>query len=156
MKGSIRKGLSFGLTSGIITTLGLLVGLEAGTGSKGAVIAGIMTIAIADALSDALGMHIAEESNTKKERSIWEATASTFAAKLVFASSFLIPILLFEIGWAVVISLLWGILLLSLLSWWIARQQQENPVHVIGEHVFIAIIVVVLSRLVGLAVSHFI
>jgi hypothetical protein len=62
MKIQVRKGVSFGLTSGVITTLGLIVGLHSGTHSKIAVISGILTIAIADAMSDALGMHISEES----------------------------------------------------------------------------------------------
>jgi vacuolar iron transporter family protein len=54
-------GLSFGLTSGVITTLGLIVGLHAGTHSRAAVLGGIFTIAIADSLFDALGIHLAEE-----------------------------------------------------------------------------------------------
>ena len=62
MKRAVTTGVSFGLTSGTITTLGLIVGLHAGTHSRLAVIGGILTIAVADALSDALGMHIAEES----------------------------------------------------------------------------------------------
>ena len=62
LKHSIKIGFSFGLTSGIITTLGLMVGLHYGTGSKLVVLGGILTIAIADAFSDALGIHMAEES----------------------------------------------------------------------------------------------
>ena len=54
MEHSFRVGMSFGLTSGIITTLGLIVGLHSGTHSKLAVIGGILTIAMADALSDVL------------------------------------------------------------------------------------------------------
>ena len=65
IKDSIKKGLGFGLTSGIITTLGLIIGLSAGTHSKIAVIGGILTIAFADALSDSLGIHISEESTKK-------------------------------------------------------------------------------------------
>ena len=65
MKHSIKTGFSFGLTSGIITTLGLMVGLQSGTHSQLAVIGGILTIAVADAFSDALGIHIAEESENK-------------------------------------------------------------------------------------------
>ncbi|PIU42967.1 MAG: hypothetical protein COS98_00120, partial [Parcubacteria group bacterium CG07_land_8_20_14_0_80_35_11] len=78
MKHSLRVGFSFGLTSGIITTLGLMVGLHSGTHSKIAVIGGILTIAIADAFSDALGIHISEESEEKHtEKEIWESTIST-------------------------------------------------------------------------------
>ncbi len=38
MKHSIKTGVSFGLTSGIITTLGLMVGLNSSTHSRIAVI----------------------------------------------------------------------------------------------------------------------
>ena len=48
MKSSYKIGLSFGLTSGVITTLGLLVGLDAGTHSQPIVLGGILTIAVAD------------------------------------------------------------------------------------------------------------
>ena len=34
MKDSLRTGISFGLTSAVITTLGLMVGLHSGTHSK--------------------------------------------------------------------------------------------------------------------------
>ena len=54
MKHQLKVGLSFGLTSAIITTLSLMVGLISGTESKMVVIGGILTIAIADAFSDAL------------------------------------------------------------------------------------------------------
>jgi len=49
MKHQLKTGVSFGLTSGIITTLGLMVGLHSGTQSRIAVVGGILTIAIADA-----------------------------------------------------------------------------------------------------------
>ena len=39
-------------------TLGLMVGLHAGTHSMPAVLGGILTIAVADAMSDALGIHV--------------------------------------------------------------------------------------------------
>ena len=61
MKHSLRTGFCFGLTSGIITTIGLMAGLYSSTNSK-FVVGGILTIAVADAFSDALGIHISEES----------------------------------------------------------------------------------------------
>jgi hypothetical protein len=62
IRASALAGLSFGLTSGAITTHGLLVGLAAGTESGVAVIGGVITISLTDAMSDALGVHISEES----------------------------------------------------------------------------------------------
>ena len=58
-----RSGVYFGATSGVITTVGLIAGLYAGTESVVAVLGGILVIAVADAMSDALGMHIAQEAD---------------------------------------------------------------------------------------------
>ena len=81
MKKSLRVGFNFGLTSGIITTLGLIVGLHAGTHSTLVVIGGVLTIAIADSFSDALGIHVSQESENKDSKTVWEATITTFLTK---------------------------------------------------------------------------
>jgi len=91
MRLSIKKGVSFGLVSGIITTLGLIVGLHSSTHSGLIVIGGILVIAIADSLSDALGIHISEEAEHKHSvGEIWESTAATFLSKFLFTFTFLI------------------------------------------------------------------
>jgi hypothetical protein len=75
-----RTGLFFGATSGVITTIGLIVGLNSGTRSITAVLGGILVIAVADAMSDALGIHLAEESDPDTDHShVWSATIMTFA-----------------------------------------------------------------------------
>ena len=103
-KHSFLVGFSFGLTSGIITTLGLMVGLHSSTHSRLAVIGGILTIAVADALSDALGIHISEESENKhSHKEIWEATISTFLSKFIFTLTFIIPVLLFKLPTAIMV-----------------------------------------------------
>jgi len=125
MKHSLKTGFSFGLTSGIITTLGLIVGLHSGTHSKVVIIGGILIIAIADAFSDALGIHISEESegrHTAKE--IWESTFFTFGAKFVFAMTFVIPVLLLPLTAAIIVSVAWGLSLLGIFSFYIAREQR--------------------------------
>ena len=149
MKKSMKLGFSFGLTSGIITTLGLIVGLHAGTHSSLVVIGGILTIAIADSFSDALGIHISQESENKDKKAVWEATISTFLTKFFFALTFFIPVLLFEITTAIIISVIWGLFLLTILSFYIAKKQNENPVKVILEHVIIALIVITITHYVG-------
>ena len=151
MKKSFKKGLGFGLTSGIITTLGLMVGLTSGTNSKKVVLGGILLIAIADSLSDALGIHISEEAEGKEktEKQIWSSTLSTVFFKFLFALTFVIPVLLFSLQTAIVISIIWGLLLLSTFSYYIARKRNENPSKAILEHVLIAILVVIITYLIG-------
>ena len=65
MKRAFRIGVSFGLPSGIVTTLGLMVGLYSSTQSQYIVIGGILTIAIADSFSDAMGMHFSHKSENQ-------------------------------------------------------------------------------------------
>jgi VIT1/CCC1 family predicted Fe2+/Mn2+ transporter len=147
---SVTVGLSFGLTSGIITTLGLLVGLNAGTHSQTAVVGGIVTIAVADAFSDALGIHVSEESeNVHTAREIWESTLATFVSKFLFALSFVIPVLLLDLDTAVAVSVAWGFCTLALFSYMIARHQETVPWRVVFEHVLIGVLVVLAAHYTG-------
>ena len=152
---SLRIGFSFGLTSGIITTLGLMVGLSSGTHSKLAVIGGILTIAIADSFSDAMGIHISEESeNVHTTKEIWESTLATFFSKFLFAVTFIIPVLFFkDLTIAVIISVIWGLSLLSSLSFIMAKQHKTKPWKPVLEHLSIAVIVIVITHYVGCWIS---
>ena len=150
MNHSLKTGLSFGLTSGIITTLGLMVGLHSGTNSQLAVLGGIFTIAIADACSDALGIHISEESeNNHHEKEIWASTIYTFLFKFLFALTFVVPILLFQLTTAIIISVVWGLSMLCIFSYFLARGQKTNPWKVVIEHLAIALLVITLTHFVG-------
>lgn len=146
----MKTGFCFGLTSGIITTLGLMVGLNTGTGSKLAVIGGILTIAVADAFSDALGIHISEEAeNAHSTREVWESTVFTFTSKFLVATTFIVPVLLFDLPMAMVVSLIWGFLVLGVLSVFLAREQEKETWKVVAEHLIILTAVVVATDLVG-------
>jgi VIT1/CCC1 family predicted Fe2+/Mn2+ transporter len=150
MERSLQTGVNFGLTSGVITTLGLMIGLHSGTQSTRAVVGGILTIAIADALSDALGINISEEGeNVHTGKEIWLSTVATFLSKFLMALTFLVPLMLCELSTAIVVSVVWGLGVLIVLSYRLARSQGVEPWKVIGEHVVIAVVVIVATHLVG-------
>ena len=150
LKDSLRTGISFGLTSAVITTLGLMVGLHSGTHSKIVVLAGILTIAVADAFSDSLGIHVSEEAeNTHTAKQIWGATVATFMTKFLVAMTFVVPLFLLPLSTAIVVSLIWGLAILAILSYIIARRQGTQPWKIVGEHLVIAVVVVALTHWVG-------
>ena len=150
MKDSLRTGISFGLTSAVITTLGLMVGLHSGTQSRIVVLAGILTIAVADAFSDALGIHISEEAeNIHSAKEIWGATVATFLTKSLFAMTFLVPVLLISLSAAIIVNLIWGLSILTVLSYIIARSQGKPPWKIVGEHLLIAIVVIAATHWLG-------
>ena len=156
MKDSLKTGITFGLTSAIITTLGLMVGLHSGTHSKVIVLGGILTIAIADAFSDALGIHVSEEAeNVHTVKQIWTATVTTFLTKFLFALTFIVPVFFLSLSTAILVSLVWGMSILAILSYAMARSQGETPWKVMGEHILIAFIVIGVTHWVGDWVSTF-
>jgi len=150
MKNSLKKGLCFGLTSATITTLGLIVGLHSFSGSKLVIIGGVLTIAIADAFSDALGIHVSEEAeNSHSENEIWESTFATFLAKFLFALTFVVPVLVFELTTAILAGVAWGLLMLAVLSYTIAVEEKKKPWKTVAEHLIIALIVTVVTHYIG-------
>ena len=149
-----RTGLFFGATSGVITTIGLIVGLNSGTKSITAVLGGILIIAVADAMSDALGIHLAEEANPDTDQAhVWAATIMTFLTKFVFSISFAVPLLLLPLSPAVTASVIWGLVVIVVLSYFLAKSQDESPLYIIGEHVGIAVLVLVFSHYIGVWVA---
>ena len=107
-------------------------------------------IAIADAFSDALGIHISEESENKHStKEIWESTMATFLTKLLFASTFIVPVLLFQLTTAIIVSVIWGLSLMTIFSFYLAKKQKEKPWRVILEHFAIAMVVIIITHYVG-------
>ncbi len=155
MRESLKTGVAFGLTSGTITTLGLMIGLYSSTNSRSVVIGGILTIAIADSLSDALGIHISEEADpTQTPLQIWAATIAAFLSKL-YAITFVVPVLLFDLSVAININVIWGVSLLTILSYVLAKSQGTKPWKVILEHLTIIIAVVALTHFLGKLIARF-
>lgn len=148
-------GVSFGLTTAVITSLGMLVGLYSATSSKLAVIAGIVIMAIADGLSDAVSLHTVEEAEFEKGKNkhtpkeIWLTTLFAFLAVFGFTMTFAIPLLILPLKTAVPVDILWGILLLTILNLLIARTKNEKPTKLIIEHILLAIAVIIVSYFAG-------
>jgi VIT1/CCC1 family predicted Fe2+/Mn2+ transporter len=127
-----------------------MVGLHSGTHSKLVVLGGIFTIAVADAFSDALGIHISEEyEHPGSTKQIWVSTIATLLTKFFFAMTFMVPVLLLPLQTAIVVSLAWGLLALTVLSYVVAKTQGQNPWRVVGEHIFIAIVVILITHTLG-------
>lgn len=155
LREAFETAATFGMTSGVITTLGLLVGLHSGTHSRGVIIGGIVTIAIADAFSDALGMHLHEESeNEHSDAEIWVSTFATFITKFLMAATFLLPLIYLDLTQAIQVSLLWGAAVLAVLSYRMAKAQGQSPAMVVFEHLFIASLVVLATHWVGVWVGE--
>jgi len=143
-------GFGFGTTSGVITTLGMIVGLYSSSANRLAIIGGIFTVSVADALSDALGEHISEESkNHPRAIDVRNITISTFLSKLLVGLSFVVPFILLPTNHAVVVSVIYSTLVLILLSLRISKRTGQNRYEVITEHLLVGFSVVIITFLLG-------
>src|SRR5512143_3698529 len=95
--------VSFGGTAAIVTSVALIFGLDAATATKSAIVSGLLIVALADNLTDALSMHIYQESERRLEaREAFILTWSNFVTRLAVALTFVLLVLLLPVGSALV------------------------------------------------------
>lgn len=140
---------SFGATAAIITNLAMVVGLRTGEHAKLSILAAMLVIALADNISDAVGIHIYQESEGIDIKEVWLSTSTNFLTRLLVSLTFIALVLLLPIKTAVVCTVIWGLLLLSVMSYLIAKDKGVNPYLAILEHLSIAIAVITASNFAG-------
>ncbi|MCJ7728977.1 MAG: hypothetical protein MUO27_03740 [Sedimentisphaerales bacterium] len=140
---------SFGATSAIITNLGIITGLDTLTHPKLSIIGALLVIALADNLSDSFGIHIYQESEHVGKKEVWLSTLTNFFTRLFVSATFIVLIIVLPIRLAVICSVIWGLLILTVMTYTIAKQQKINPFSAIFVHTAIAVVVVIASNFIG-------
>ena len=140
---------SFGTTSAIITNLGLITGLDTLTSPKMSIISSILVIALVDNIADSLGIHVYQESECITEKEVWFSTMTNFLARVLVSATFILLVALLPIKIAVLSSVGWGLFLLAVLSYTIAKNREISPYRAMIEHISIAVFVVIGSHFLG-------
>lgn len=142
--------VSFGGTAAIVTSVALIFGLDAATATKSTIVSGLLIVALADNLTDALSMHIYQESERRLEsREAFVATWSNFVTRLLLALTFVVLVVLLPVASAVIASAVWGLALLIALTWALARERKVSFVAELGKHCAAALVVILASRGIG-------
>ena len=144
---------SFGATSAIITSLAIIVGLGGAANSKMSIVATLMVLAVADNISDSLGIHVYRESQFKDHRGNKIYTLSNFFTRLSITMLFVLLVYFLPMQLAYWSSIIIGMALLCLLSYFIALYHNASPLWEIVEHVGVAVIVLVASNFLGHAIK---
>ena len=140
---------SIGATAAITTSMGLIAGLTQGDTAKTGIITGLLIVAIGDNISDSLGIHIYKESEGASKKDIRLSTFGNFIVRLFLAFTFVLIVLLFSSHLALLVSSIWGLVLLAILSYLIAKSKKSNPFFEIIWHLAVALIVIIGSKLLG-------
>jgi VIT1/CCC1 family predicted Fe2+/Mn2+ transporter len=143
------RHFSYGGTAAVVTSLGLIVGLDAATAAKATILSGLLIVAIADNLTDSLSIHIYQESERLEARQAFHATLTNFAARLGLSLSFVCLVLLLPMGAAVIASTIWGLLLLTGLTFLVARDRNVPALPEIAKHLVVAGGVMAAGKAIG-------
>ncbi|MEI8230490.1 MAG: hypothetical protein WCG83_05155 [Candidatus Peregrinibacteria bacterium] len=150
------KQFSIGATAAIITSMGLIAGLTQGVDAKVGIITGLLIIAVADNLSDSFSIHIYKESEGASRQEVLISTFGNFAVRFLIVLTFAIMVMLFTPNVALIVSSIWGLGLLALLSYLIAREQKLDPLRHTLWHLAIAVLVIAGSRMLGNVILQFV
>jgi hypothetical protein len=140
--------ISFGGTAGIVTSMALLVGLDAAHAGKASVIGALLIIAVADNLTDSLSVQMYQESERRERKEAILGTRTNFATRFLVCLTFVGIVALF---WkhAVAAGIVWGMALLSAMSYILARGRSVSVLPEIAKHVGVALLVIVVSEGIG-------
>ncbi|HEX3953015.1 MAG TPA: hypothetical protein VHW90_05540 [Stellaceae bacterium] len=149
------KKLSFGGPAAIVTSMGLIVGLDTATATKAAVVGGLLIIGLADNLTDSLSVHIYQESERLAERQAFRTTVANYFSRLTVTVSFVFLFALLPSTAAIATCLAWGLFLLCGLSYLLAKERQVSAAGEILKHVGVAFAVIAISKVLGLFIGDF-
>jgi hypothetical protein len=144
------RRLSFGSTAAIVTSMALIVGLDATRGSTGALLSSLLIAGLADNLTDSLSVHIYQEAEKLPECQAFRTTATNFVARFAVSLSFVLILVALPRLTAVRLSIIWGFSLLSALSYLLARARAVSALSEIWKHDVVAIVVILMSRAIGI------
>ena len=160
MNSSFRQGVFFGANSGIITTVGLTTGLVQTKISKNYLIVSIISLAIADSISEAYGMYIskkAEDTDDDSKNPVY-ALLGLLIMKFFIVISFLIPFLFSDslkyyknLYWVIG----WGLFLISIVDYNISELRDESFMGYLIPHTMILFLVIYLTRLFGRLIEKY-
>ena len=141
--------ISFGGTAAIVTSMALIAGLEAANAGRASVISALLIAAVADNLTDSLSVHMYQESERFERKDAFVGTLTNFTTRLVVCLSFVIIVVLTPSRMAMVAGMAWGLSLLAILTYILARQRQVSILSEVTKHLGVALLVIAVSRVVG-------
>ena len=146
--------ISFGGTAAIVTSMGLILGLDAATSSQRTIVSSLLIVALADNLTDSLSVHVYQEAERLESHQAFMATAANFVTRLLASLSFVALVIVTPRVLLIMVAGLWGFLLLTLLTYRLARARGANVGQEIMRHFAVAATVLLINRLLGTWIAN--
>ncbi len=141
--------ISYGGTAAVISSMASIIGLDAAHFSRETIITALLVVALADNLTDSLSIHIYQESERLEKREVFVGTTTNFATRLVVCLSFVLMVAILPLHLALPAALIFGTILLGVLSYIIARERQVRATTEVLKHLVVAFTVILFSEGIG-------
>ena len=141
--------ISYGGTAAAVTSTALISGLCAANATKPIIMSALLIAALADNLTDALSIHVYQESERLDQKDARTAALTNFAARLLLCLSFALLLRLFSLAHATEAAIIWGTALVAALSYGMARERSVKPMPEILKHLLIASAAIIVSKAIG-------
>ena len=112
-------------------------------------VSALLIAAVADNLTDSLSVHMYQESERLEEKEAFIGTLSNFATRLIVCLSFVLIVVLFRAHSAAVGGIVWGMVLLTVLNYILARQRNVSAMSELGKHLAVALVIIFVSKGIG-------
>jgi len=145
---------SFGITSAIVTSLAMMLGLDQTKDPRTSIVGALLLIAIADNVADSLGLHVYRESVPGVRSSPKIYIVSNFATRLGVMMLFIVLVSELSLTLAIVVSVAVGLTMLAVMSYYIAVHQKVSVGRFMVQHLGIAILVILLSHFIGMLIGY--
>jgi hypothetical protein len=103
----------------------------------------LVVIAIADNISDSFGIHIHQESRKESVREVRKTTFTNFATRVAVVSVFISLVILTSVNTAVALSIVFGMTVIFVISYFIVKGQGTKPFANVFQHLLITILVII-------------
>ena len=143
---------SFGATSAVTSSLALMTGLSQLDVSKTGMIGALLILGLADNIADALGMHIYSESKSRSHTKL--NTATNYLTRLGITLLLIVFVVLLPFEYALAASVIAGMLVIALLSYFIAAEHGLDARRAVAEHLAVTALVLIVSQLVGFSIHE--
>lgn len=141
--------ISYGGTAAVVTSMALISGLNAADATKAVIVSALLIAAFADNLTDALSFHIFQESEQLEQKDAFIGTITNFVTRLLLCVSFVLLIGLIPIAHAAIVAMIWGMLLLAIMTYLVAKERKVKPILEVIKHLLVASAVVLASNVTG-------
>ena len=141
--------ISYGGTAAVVTSMALIGGLSAASATKPVIMSALLIAALADNLTDALSIHVFQESEHLDEKDAFRGTIANFFARLLLCVSFVPLVGCLPSVHVAKAATAWGMLLLAALTYLVARERQVSPWPEVAKHLLVAFAVIVVSGAIG-------